>query len=278
MSSFPNDTLNKQLASLKLSESKPRHAAEVSSATIVDTPSEIASMLSILESLECSSRPIYVDLEGVNLSRHGTISLVQVYVPSCKQTFLIDVHTLGEQAFDIANPRNLTFRSVLESSCIKKYFFDVRNDADALFSLFGIQLTCVVDVQLLELASRRGPKHVLCGLAACVEQEQISTGLPTDKWQQNKREGIRMFDPKLGGSYDVLNLRPLLHALIEYCVGDVQCLPELSAIYQGRLSKEWSRKVLIESEVRLTESRSTSYQPKNKKRIFGPERWRYSNE
>ncbi|KAK4896328.1 hypothetical protein LTR27_005851 [Elasticomyces elasticus] len=123
------------------------------------------------------------------------------------------------------NSEGKTLRTILGSERIKKYFFDVRNDADALVRLAG-----VVDVQLLELASRRGPKHVVCGLAACLEHEHALPSSNLHVWQTTKTEVVKMFDPKLGGSYEVFNIRPLPQILIDYCAGDVEVLPTLSAI------------------------------------------------
>ena len=84
-----------------------------------------------------------------------------------------------------------------------------------------------------------------------------------------------MFDPKLGGSYEVFNARPLPQVLIEYCVGDVEFLPLLSTIYQSRLDSPWLERVRIETEKRLEESRSPSYQPHGKQKSLGPKKWRY---
>ena len=157
-------------------------------------------------------------------------------MPQCKQAFVVDVHTLGTQVFDVPNRQGKTLRSILESDRIKKYFFDVRNDADASYALFNVRLAGVKDIQLMELASRRSPKHMLCGLAACTEQEKALAGPALQKWQSTKTEVVKMFDPKLGGSYEVFNTRPLPQILFDYRVGDVQVLPMLSTIYKKRLN------------------------------------------
>lgn len=133
----------------------------------------------------------------------------------------------------------------------------------------------VVDIQLLEIASRRAAKHIVCGLAACIEQEQALPSLALSQWQSTKKEVVKMFDPKLGGSYEIFNKRPLPQILVEYCIGDVQFSPILSTVYQSRLNNYWSEEVLVETEKRLQDSRSPGYQPRGKQKIFGPRNWRY---
>ncbi|KAJ6482467.1 hypothetical protein C8R45DRAFT_1099752 [Mycena sanguinolenta] len=52
--------------------------------------------------------------------------------------WLVDVVVLRADAFDVTGAGGKTLRSILESRSIKKLFFDVRNDSDALFNLFGV--------------------------------------------------------------------------------------------------------------------------------------------
>ncbi|KAI7344992.1 hypothetical protein KC320_g8552 [Hortaea werneckii] len=278
MSSSKTITLGEELRRLDLSTPEPQDDPQTPQVTIVDTEDKVVSMLKVLASLESPSDSIFVDMEGVRLSRHGSISLIQIYVPQCKKIFILDIQTLGAPAFEIPGPGRQTLKDIFEGSETKKYFFDVRNDADAIFALFNIRLAHVVDVQLLELASRRGSKHILRGLAACIEQEQVLTEAVAREWQRKKAEGASLFNPKLGGSYEIFNVRPLPQDLIDYCVGDVQFLPALSDIYRCRLNDHWKEQARAETERRLTDSRSPKYQPKGKKKIFGPRRWAYSQQ
>lgn len=272
--SFPEaSAIREGLKRLDLNTPQPQDVKETIQVTSVDTEDQIVSMLGALASLKSPPKSIFVDMEGINLSRHGSLSLVQIYAPESRDIFIVDIHTLDDQAFDIPGPQGNTLKNVLEGSEITKYLFDARNDADALYALFNIRLAHVIDVQLLELASRTGSKHVLRGLAACIEQEQVLTEAATGQWKGTKEEGAKLFSPKLGGSYEVFNVRPLPQALVDYCVGDVQCLPALSDIYQSRLDDYWKKQVRVETERRLTQSRKPNYQPKGKKKIFGPGRW-----
>ncbi|OQN95562.1 hypothetical protein B0A48_18497 [Cryoendolithus antarcticus] len=241
----------------------------------VDSPDAVSSLIDILSSVEAGSASISLDLEGLNLSRNGSISIVQIWIPFLEQAFLLDVHTLGRQAFSVVNREGKTIKSILESDRLNKYLFDVRNDADALYALFDVQLAGVTDVQLLELATRRGPKHVLCGLAACIEEERVIPSLAVLEWKSTKLQVVEMLKAKCSGSCDVFNTRPLSQLLINYCVGDVQFLPALSDVYKKRLNKYWSEEVQVETVQRLEQSRSLNYIPQGKHKIFGPKKWRF---
>lgn len=73
--------------------------------------------------------------------------------------YLIDIYKLGADAFNIGASNGHTLKSVLESTAIPKLFFPVRNDFDALHSLYQIALANVDDLQLLELATRASAKR-----------------------------------------------------------------------------------------------------------------------
>jgi exonuclease 3'-5' domain-containing protein 1 len=93
--------------------------------------------------LQTNSPSINIDLEGINLSRDGTISLITILAqPSLPQrwVYLLDVHTLGDLAFTTARVKSTTLNAILEPSAIPKVFFDVRNDLDALYAQFNISL------------------------------------------------------------------------------------------------------------------------------------------
>ena len=84
------------------------------------------------------------------------------------EVYLIDVHTLGASAFTtvgIKNP-NVTLKSILEDAQVPKVFFDVRNDSDALYFLFGIKLAGIHDLQVMQAATKRG--SFILGLGKCI--------------------------------------------------------------------------------------------------------------
>lgn len=63
--------------------------------TIVDTRNGLSAALKSLRVSSAVEKPVlYVDLEGINLCRHGSISIMQMYHSEEDHVYLIDVHTL----------------------------------------------------------------------------------------------------------------------------------------------------------------------------------------
>lgn len=112
---------------------------------LVDTCTAVADLIDALVSLPTSPPSLYLDLEGVYLSRHGSVSILQIHVSPNNRTYLIDIHVLGDKAFSTTGASGQTLKGILESDLIPKVFVDVRNDSDTLFSHFGIDLANVQD-------------------------------------------------------------------------------------------------------------------------------------
>jgi exonuclease 3'-5' domain-containing protein 1 len=153
--------------------------------SLVDSIDSLQSFIQELGNLldHSSPRTLYLDLEGINLCREGTVSILTLLAHDgvgLDKLYLIDIKTLGSSAFTTAAPSpspsspdsQWTLKKKLESPNIHKMFFDVRNDIDALYAHFGIRMHSVMDLQLMKNASRptnkRG-KRLLHGLAKCVE-------------------------------------------------------------------------------------------------------------
>lgn len=245
------------------------------SGNLVDTAAGISTLVDVLYGQPTTPPSLYVDLEGVKLSRHGSISILQIYVRPLNQTYLVDVYILGETAFRTPGAAGRTLRDVLEDAEVPKVFFDVRRDSDALFSHFDVRLAGVVDVQLMEFATRPvplpddwldiceglGSKTYLSGLAKCVEQDSGQSPAERAAWTANKQRGRRLFEPELGGSYAVFNKRPLSEEVRHYCVQDVRILPRLWTVYNSRLKRwpGWDLKVREATLNRIVESQSPSF-------------------
>ena len=236
---------------------------------IVDTPHEIVSLLNDIENQPTNPPSLYLDIEGVNLSRHGSISIVQLFNVPQNHVFLIDIFVLQQAAFTTPNRSGITLRSVLESEKIPKVFFDVRNDSDALFAHFNIFLRGCHDVQLLKAANQSWVKR-LAGLGQCIKQDaQLSSDVLKD-WQMVKAKGRKLFSTENGGSYEVFNVRPLAQDVITYCAQDVVHLPILWSTYSGRLSKSWLKQVEAETAKRIMWSHAESYDPSGDEKVWSP--------
>lgn len=104
---------------------------------IIDKPSALKAFLDGIS--DTPDQPyLYVDLEGNNLCRHGILSIVTIMIESTRTVQLLDVTTLGKDAFCTPSASNNTLKQILESDNVTKVFFDVRMDSDALYNLFGI--------------------------------------------------------------------------------------------------------------------------------------------
>lgn len=128
---------------------------------------------------------LYVDLEGNNLSRNGTLSLVTMLVEPRHTVHLIDVHILGKDAFTTANTNGATLKQILEFNSITKVFFDIRNDSDALFHLHGIRVAGIEDLQLMELGSRSN-KRLVNGLGKCIDKDAPISPAEREAWKSAK--------------------------------------------------------------------------------------------
>lgn len=238
--------------------------------TIVDSEPSVVALIDYLDSLPTQPPSLYLDIEGVNLSRHGSISILQLLVLPKSHIFLIDIFVLQEKAFYTSNTSGTNLQSILESALVPKVFFDVRNDADALFAHFQISMQGIYDVQLLEVATRTHSKDRVFGLARCVEMD---AQLPVEDiavWKAAKQKGVSLFAPEHGGSYEVFNSRPMLQDIVDYCMQDVVYLPVLWMLYTQKISTKWIRKVQDETRERLRASQTAAYEPRGKNKKLSP--------
>ncbi|KAI1108010.1 ribonuclease H-like protein [Nemania sp. NC0429] len=252
-------------------------SAKATACGLLDTTEAIAHMVDTLVSgLPSLSPSIYIDLEGVNLSRHGTISILQIYHRSTGQSYLVDVKTLGEAAFSTRGTIiPMTLKAILELASIPKAIFDVRNDSDALYAHFGIRLQGMHDIQLMEYATRTYQGKFLCGLKKCIERDMSTFMTTAEKhnWIRAKEEGVKLFDPAQGGSYEVFNQRPLPEKIRVYCVQDVAYLPRLWDLYNGKLNHEWGMKVREETKNRVVQSQGPGFGEEGKSKALPPKGW-----
>ncbi|CAN9120446.1 unnamed protein product [Alternaria sp. RS040] len=252
---------------------------QMSGTRVVNTSQSVAELVDKLVSIHKLKRNkalpkpvIYIDLEGLNLCREGLVSILTLLIDletSPKGVYLVDVHTLGEEAFDTAGVGETTLKDILQDGEIPKVFFDVRNDSDALFSHFGIALQGVEDVQLMESATREttASGRYLNGLKKCVEKSMAGgSAQHRVDWLKDKNAGERLLE----ADHKVFNERPIPTPIIAYCEGDVQCLPQLrNGLVLGR-SQQWHDLVLDETKKRVASTHAPGYQPHGKDRALAP--------
>ncbi|KAL4744949.1 hypothetical protein BDW72DRAFT_208603 [Aspergillus terricola var. indicus] len=192
-------------------------------------------MIEHIEDLPASPPSLYINLEGVNFSRHGTILILQIHVSPHDKTYLVDVHTLNKEC--------VTYKTASGTKNLKTI-------SNALYGRFRINLAGVHDLQLIELATRTFPKKYVNGLARCIENNAES----------NKGEGTQVN-------------RPLAKDIIKYCVQDVQFLSKLWKAYDKRLTTRWRVKVEAEACNRVRQSQSSVYTGDGKHLAIAPKGW-----
>lgn len=249
---------------------------------LIDTPKAVSSMIDELyepsQLYKFPSEPpaFYIDLEGIKLSRFGTIAIMQLHSRPTRRTYLVDIWTLGKAAFTTRGTRSSdTLQSILESNDIPKVFFDVRRDSDALYHHYKIKLGCIHDIQLMELATRTTHRKTLvAGLRQCIEQDSKLPKEEKLEWKVAKETGTNLLAPEKGGKYEVLIQRPLSPEVKAYCIQDVHFLPRLWDVYHRKLRAKWKDRLEKATRARVTESRAEEYQPQGPHMLRGPPGWR----
>lgn len=242
---------------------------------MIDSPLALKTFIDDLPDCKGAEPSLYIDLEGNNLSRNGTLSLITVLVEPRHTVHLVDVTGLGKDTFDTAGSDGRTLRRILESQEIVKVFFDIRNDSDALFGLFGVRVRGIEDVQLMELASRNFQKRHINGLAKCIERDSTLSFKDKREWKDGKERGKRLFDPNLGGGYAVFDERPLSTEIKKYCVQDVIHMPALRELYRAKLCDAWWRKIEDETSARVRLSQGRTFNGQGMHMAEGPRSWQH---
>ncbi|QSS63453.1 hypothetical protein I7I51_00511 [Histoplasma capsulatum] len=203
---------------------------------LVDSLSTLHELLENLRLIPKSSPPFFVDLEGINLGRSGSISILSLYAVHKGITYLVDVYKLGKAAFSSPQPgQNTSLQGIMESPTIKKVMFDVRNESDALFSHYNIHLDGIQDLQLMELATRSGSKKYVAD--------------KSQKGGMEKTQGREIRD---------------------YCAGDVSQLPGLYNTYERKMSPTWRTKVQNATNGRIRLSQKPEYDGQASDKVLGP--------
>ncbi|KAK8013571.1 ribonuclease H-like protein [Apiospora marii] len=234
---------------------------------LINTPAAIAALVDNLYDQPTTSPSLFLDLEGVNLSRQDP-SL------SFRSSSSLKAALTSSTAFSTPGKAcKITLKDLLESDTIPKVFFDVRNDSDALFGNFNVDLAGIQDLQLMELATRAFNRRHINGLSRCIERDCPMTSGERYAWKHIKEQGVKLFAPEKGGSYEVFNERPLPEKVRLYCVQDVQFLPRLWSYYDAKMSEKWKARVLAASKDRVILSQTPDFNGKGQHMALAPKDW-----
>lgn len=237
---------------------------------------------------QCASCDVIaVDCEGVNMSRVGPVTLLQVATDT--DAYLFDVQAMGRACFEMVSDAAVTnganLKSVLEDPKVVKLMFDCRVDSDALFHQHGVSLQNVFDVQLADVAARRRNHHavsLLSGMPKCAARwlpkgaNQAEANLaandgkggfdpsaPPDAvsiarvTEHLKRKVKEQYASNLGGDGELWARRPLAEDVRRYAALDAWLLKEIYAAMEhgAVLDEDWRVRVVKESDRRVGEYR-----------------------
>lgn len=182
----------------------------------VKTKSEFEDMMNTLKELSI----VAIDAEGVQLSRTGPLTILSIGgIDKTAPIYVVDVQTLGADV--VFTDATGSLKSLLENAQITKVTFDCRSDSDALWHQFGVSLTGVLELQVLDQAVRiqRGETPPQNCLYVNRGQVQMLQGLEVVA----KRNGItlqQMNAPHKSCS-TIWARRPLDATSIEYAANDI---------------------------------------------------------
>jgi exonuclease 3'-5' domain-containing protein 1 len=277
-----NSTLE-PFSKTSIPETLPPSSQSPATIILIDNKRALKDMLLKMQDLPVKQPSLFIDAEGNNLGRTGSLALLQILVAPLKCIFVVDIHVLKSAAFTTcASDSTLTLKGILESDEIPKVIFDVRNDSDNLFAEYGICLGGVRDLQLMEYFSRpREPGFTLLGLAKCIEKHLHATPDVIEKWKSQKEKGKILFSPRFGGSHEVFFNRPLSSSMLAYAAGDVEHMSTLYLKYRRKLPPSRWKWVLEKSRKRVKTSHIPAFALEHDRRWVAPSwtgRWNHDGE
>lgn len=178
------------------------------------------------------SHEIAFDAEGVRLSRSGPLTLASFLVLDATapvSAYLIDVQEIGaERVFSTTSP---SLRAILEDPKIRKVTYDCRTDSDALFHQFGVRLTGVLELQVLDQAVRiqqgaplpLSPQYAVLNCSYLMAMAKMAERHLNKKFSVDKLAKPHQDDPLVWGK------RPLSEEAQYYAANDVYIIKELLA-------------------------------------------------
>ena len=141
------ETKKRKIEACPTTEAKKVKKARVYNKQIVDDTETLKTALCEIEIYTEKEHLIALDCEGDNLSRKGKLTVVTI--ATRHKVYIIRIDKLKEAAFEGK------LKTLLENKSVEKLMFDCRQDADILMHSFKVNLSGVLDMQLLEVMFRR---------------------------------------------------------------------------------------------------------------------------
>ncbi|GLC59037.1 hypothetical protein PLESTB_001435400 [Pleodorina starrii] len=224
--------------------------------------------------------PLAVDCEGVELGRPGgKLCLLQLSVRGGRgggggggggrvgggggrggggvSIWLVDIESLGWRAFAYRSRLDgaTSLKGLLEDPAVVKYLYDVRRDAVALSSEYGVRLRGVVDLQLVDVAVRQAEGGLRAGgwvegLVSALSRGLAAGGRASAPARLAEDMAAATATARRyheSNNTQVWSRRPLTPELCEYAATDVRYLHALAEALSPRMHGELADRVIQES-------------------------------
>ena len=199
-----------------------------------------------------TAETLAVDCEGMDMSRYGKLTLLSIATND--QAYLFDILKLGKMAFESG------LKSLLENGFQTKLMFDCRGDSDALYHQFGVKLSGVLDLQIMEVLYREkigefdiANKEARLARFGRAEQPVNLHGLR--KCLESYVHDSSYIAAKRGIPPSMINKvwiqRPLSETLLAYAATDVLSLFPLFDFFNQKLSGNSMSRLKESSDVYL---------------------------
>ena len=127
-----------------------------------------------------------MDAEGSSQhDRHHKLNGLPLKMVSANERWLLDPVTLGDELFHTPSPtgRKRTLKQIFEDETVLTVWFDARSDADSLYGNYKVRLSGVIDLQIMEMATRGCRPFYRHGLDRCIEsipENKLAPGAKED--------------------------------------------------------------------------------------------------
>ncbi|GIJ90506.1 hypothetical protein Asppvi_009462 [Aspergillus pseudoviridinutans] len=206
---------------------------------MIDSIGALEKLLNELDHQLHKPAALFLDVQTIDPGQDGSISIISLFVRPIKKVFLIDVLTLGDDAFTTTSLADNSLKLLLESPAVSKILFDVGNASASLFNHHGIRLNGIKDLQVMQLATQypRALQAQAARLETCVEEDAPPPARALALWKQVHSTVSQLRVPAKGGSDAVFKERPLKQAILDYHLQNVLILPRLWVFYCDTLCK-----------------------------------------
>lgn len=144
----------------------------------------------------------------------------------------------------------------------------MRNGTDALFAYYDIKMVGIEEVQVMEYGTRQ-TSNTTCTLEECVVQDAHIAPCEIENWQSKHNAGIARLNrsPRLSWKSH------LSQVTIDYCVCNVEKLPRLYDVYNGRLGNRFEdirKRIEWATEEKVAKSWGESHVTAGPDNVHGP--------